>query len=237
MSGKLLSLSLVVLLAKASLAQQFKCPNATGHYPDPIQCDLYYTCTNNVPVAKLCKDGLVFRAENPKKELCDLPQSVNCGDRTEFQEPIPSPGCPRQNGHFKVDAPASCDRYHNCINGVPEVVKCDTGLVYDEDQFGCVWPYATTVSCDKPKRNTLPDGFTCPEKHELGPNDIFLPHPTYAHDECDKFYICKDGVEARLNRCDSYLVYNHDFAKCTDPEQVDRCKDFYKDVIIKRREE
>lgn len=65
---------------------QFKCPTDKGFYPDPEQCDLYYVCEQGVAEEKLCKDGLVFRDDNPKKELCDIPSNVPCGDRTLLRE-------------------------------------------------------------------------------------------------------------------------------------------------------
>lgn len=61
---------------------QFRCPEPKGFFPDPEQCDLYYACVNDQPEERLCKDGLVFRDDNPKKEFCDIPANVPCGDRT-----------------------------------------------------------------------------------------------------------------------------------------------------------
>ncbi|GBN76218.1 hypothetical protein AVEN_7582-1 [Araneus ventricosus] len=60
---------------------EFKCPNKSGYYADPEQCDLYYECRNGVPKEKLCKDGLVFNDKNPLYERCDFPFVVQCGKR------------------------------------------------------------------------------------------------------------------------------------------------------------
>lgn len=67
----------------------------------------------------------------------------------------------------------------------------------------------------------LDDGFSCPEEEVLGPNGRTLPHPTYAHpDDCQKFYICRNGVTPQHGSCPSGMVYNEDSFKCDDPENV-----------------
>jgi hypothetical protein len=77
----------VGFLVAAALAEaQFRCPEPKGYYPDPEQCDLYYACVDGQPEERFCKDGLVFRDDNPKKELCDVPANVQCGDRTALRK-------------------------------------------------------------------------------------------------------------------------------------------------------
>ncbi|XP_011304649.1 uncharacterized protein [Fopius arisanus] len=77
---------IVILMLVKTAWGQFQCPEPKGFFGDPEQCDLYYICTNSKPEEKLCKDGLVFRDDNPKKELCDIPANVPCGDRTLLRE-------------------------------------------------------------------------------------------------------------------------------------------------------
>ncbi|KOB68802.1 Cuticular protein analogous to peritrophins 3-A2, partial [Operophtera brumata] len=36
-------------LATVVSAQEFNCPEKSGFYADPYQCDLYYKCTNEEP--------------------------------------------------------------------------------------------------------------------------------------------------------------------------------------------
>ena len=43
---------------------------------------------------------------------------MQCGARTELQEPQPSPGCPRQNGYFNPPEPELCGEYVECVSGV-----------------------------------------------------------------------------------------------------------------------
>lgn len=78
-------LLLLVTLVTLSRAQ-FRCPELKGFFPDPEQCDLYYACIDGQPEERLCKDGLVFRDDNPKKEFCDIPANVPCNDRNLLRE-------------------------------------------------------------------------------------------------------------------------------------------------------
>jgi hypothetical protein len=65
---------------------QFKCPEKTGYFPDPVQCDLYYKCKQGEAEETLCPDGLVFDDSNPSQARCDIPPNVECGDRNELRE-------------------------------------------------------------------------------------------------------------------------------------------------------
>ena len=68
------------------VAGQFKCPEKTGYFPDPVQCDLYYKCKQGEAEDLLCPDGLVFDDGNPSQARCDIPANVECGDRKELRE-------------------------------------------------------------------------------------------------------------------------------------------------------
>ncbi|XP_015113933.1 protein obstructor-E [Diachasma alloeum] len=208
---------------------QFQCPEPKGFFGDPEQCDLYYICTNGKPEEKLCKDGLVFRDDNPKKELCDIPANVPCGDRTLLQEPQPSKGCPRANGYFKHEDPLMCDRFVNCIDGVATVMSCPPGLLYEDKMGACVWAVDSTTPCHS-KRDVLDDGFSCPEENVAGPGGRILPHPTYPHPEdCAKFYICRNGVQPQKGQCEEGTVYDEETFRCTDPENIPGCENYYKE--------
>lgn len=83
-SGVLSCFIIFIILNIVNCQGQFQCPEGNGksYYADQEQCDLYYICHDGVAEEKLCKDGLVFRDDNHKKELCDLPANVPCGERT-----------------------------------------------------------------------------------------------------------------------------------------------------------
>lgn len=67
----------------------------------------------------------------------------------------------------------------------------------------------------------LDDGFSCPEEEITGPNGRKLPHPTFPHPEdCQKFYICRNGVQPQKGSCSGQTVYNEETFQCDDPENV-----------------
>ena len=67
----------------------------------------------------------------------------------------------------------------------------------------------------------LEDGFSCPTGEVIGPNGRVLPHPTFAHPEdCQKFYICRNGVTPQYGSCSAGSVYNDITFQCDDPENV-----------------
>lgn len=82
---------ILLILTTVTLSRaQFQCPEPKGFFPDLEQCDLYYVCVDGQAEERLCKDGLVFRDDNPKKELCDIPANVPCGDRTLLRKLVSS---------------------------------------------------------------------------------------------------------------------------------------------------
>ncbi|XP_023951162.1 protein obstructor-E [Bicyclus anynana] len=222
--------SLVIFAVCAFVsAQEFDCPDKSGFYADPYQCDLYYKCSKGKAEAKLCPDGLVFADENPNKELCDIPSNVDCADRKELQEPKPgNKGCPRQNGYFKHSDPQACDKFFYCSEGIPNELPCPPGLYFDEETSNCDWKESVQRTCDQITKDVLDDGFSCPDGDTMGPNGRALPHPTFPHPEdCQKFYICRNGVQPQKGSCPSGKVYNEETFMCDEPEKVQGCENYY----------
>ena len=93
---------------------------------DPEQCDAYFRCENGFLTSELCDDGLIY---HDKDNLCDMPMRVDCGTRERMQPPRGSGNCPRLNGLFQHSE--FCDQYYFCRIGVPLLVTCPVGLVYD----------------------------------------------------------------------------------------------------------
>lgn len=120
----------------------FPCPNdKTGQFSDPIQCDKYYTCDDGIATELLCPDGLVFDETNKLINKCDQPFNVDCGNRTELQEPKSlNEKCPRKNGFFAHPVQSVCNIFYNCIDGDAIEMACTTGLHFDEYSGTCVWP-------------------------------------------------------------------------------------------------
>lgn len=83
-------------------------------------------------------------------------------------------------------------------------------------QIPCCFLQTVAVSSE-----LLDDGFSCPEGEVIGPNGRALPHPTFPHPEdCQKFYICRNGVMPQRGYCPSGTVYNEESFKCDEPENV-----------------
>ncbi|KAG8179740.1 hypothetical protein JTE90_025073 [Oedothorax gibbosus] len=140
MYGFLFTLLMAVLHCQIVWSQQpFKCPGQSGYFPDPEQCDLYYECRKGVAKEKLCKDGMVFQANNPNYERCDFPFMVSCGDRVYLQTPQSSKNCPRKNGIFAT--PKSCTVFYQCRDGLASKMNCQSGLAFNPKAGTCQWKY------------------------------------------------------------------------------------------------
>lgn len=86
----------------------------------------------------------------------------------------------------------------------PELAK----LSGDSDEFNC--PTSSVKSTD--------------EKGQV------VAHPKYPHPtDCQKFYVCLNGVDKRPLGCPSGQVYNDVSQMCDAPENVTGCEDWYKD--------
>jgi hypothetical protein len=67
----------------------------------------------------------------------------------------------------------------------------------------------------------LKDGFECPKEAQADSNGQAVAHPKFAHPEdCQKFYVCLNGVQPRELGCSLGEVYNEDDQKCDAPENV-----------------
>merc|ERR1712086_263138 len=109
-------LVVVTLLLPVVEPGKFKCPSFTKLtddefiYPDPEQCDKYWTCIRGESKRTLCPDGLVFNPSLGKgEEQCDQ----------------------RQN------TPDKCDTYFSCLNGKASSTKCAQGLHYSDTIGTC----------------------------------------------------------------------------------------------------
>ncbi|KAH9645788.1 hypothetical protein HF086_012515 [Spodoptera exigua] len=181
---------MLLFLHSTVSAQEFDCPEKSGFYPDPYQCDLYYKCSK--------------------------------------EEPKPTKGCPRQNGYFKHPDPQACDKFYYCSDGTPNEMPCPPGLYFDEETSNCDWKDVVNRQCDHITKDLLDDGFSCPDGEVMGPNGRALPHPTFPHPEdCQKFYICRNGVQPQKGLCPLGKVYNEDTFMCDDPEKVQGCENYY----------
>lgn len=64
--------------------------------------------------------------------------------------------------------------------------------------------------------------FACPGKTTKDANGQVILHPKYAHPtDCQKFYLCLNGVEKRQLACDEGQVYNETTEQCDKPKNVE----------------
>lgn len=64
-------------------------------------------------------------------------------------------------------------------------------------------------------------GFSCPKRQTVDDNGQADAHPKYPHPtDCQRFYVCLNGVEARDLGCMTGEVYNEETKMCDAPENV-----------------
>jgi len=209
---------------------QFVCPPKDGQYEDEFQCDKYYVCEDGVAEEMLCKDGLVFDPFKRSEHKCNILSNVDCGDRLEMQEPQPSKNCRRQNGYFQHPDDSNCHQFVNCIDGQGTINTCPANLLFNEKKGVCQWP-ADAGRSGCVREETLEDGFSCPLEKQFNPDGTAEAHPRYPHPtNCQKFYICLNGITPRETGCATGEVYNSDSKQCDQPENVEDCATWYDDV-------
>ncbi|CAG0880326.1 unnamed protein product [Cyprideis torosa] len=223
-------LALPVLLSQGQQSLDVRCEDNDFYVPDPYQCDKYYECIDGVASeSKLCPDGLVFDDTSRRGEKCDYPFNVNCGNRLELQAPTSSSiECPRQNGIFAHEDPAVCNSFYLCVDGVHQTYQCDGELQFNEYTGVCEWPTTAgrTGCLTKPKETR--DGFRCEQNNTLELNGVQIIHPLFPHPtDCQKFYICLNGIDPRENACEDLSVFNDLTMKCDDPQNVPGCEDWF----------
>lgn len=212
----------------------FVCPEPYGTFEDEYQCDKYWECDDGLAKPKLCEDGLVFdifKADAGNADPCESPYVVDCGQRLELQKPtFVSEFCPRKNGIFADPDPTVCTRFYTCITGHATVTDCSAGLHFDEVSGNCAWPQsAGRVGCDADKKECLGD-FCCSGEEVLTADGVKLPHPTYPNlQDCQKFYVCLNGITPQESSCGAGEVYNERSGLCDYPEYVPECHGWYKD--------
>ncbi|ROT69664.1 protein obstructor-E isoform X1 [Penaeus vannamei] len=238
-------LSVTVLIAGLALAAgipqrdqlnsfsgtQSLCPEPYGYFADPIQCDKYYECSDGVPTPLLCEDGKVFDEFKGKAghvDPCDIPYVVDCGERSLMQPASNSSVyCPRLHGIFADNQ--FCGKYYTCIDGQHTATECSAGLHFDRKTGTCAWPAAAArTNCAEEKKCI--DDFCCEGAKDFTDFEgRLVPHPAFANlADCQKFYVCHNGVTPQEASCSLGQVFNDVTMMCDYPENVDACADYYK---------
>jgi len=221
---------LVLLFATAALAQvdDFSCPDEfEGYYPHLYSCDKYWACQDGIAELRTCGNGLAFiEDEEYKVEQCEELHLVECGERTELEEPISTTNCPRLWGTFAD--PEDCGVFWKCQDGKANRYECPPGLAYDQVQHSCLW-ISEVPECSF---QTIPidetEEFSCPVDT---PSGAFTKHPHPL--DCRQFFLCIGGIP-REQGCPLGEVFDAGTGsgidgRCTDPENVPECADYYAD--------
>jgi len=233
MRSKLLLLSGVVLTARGQeLIDDFQCPDEfEGFYPHLYSCDKYWHCKKGSPELKLCGNGLGFLDTDPTftLEQCAELHLVECGERTEIEPAISTPNCPRLYGTFAD--PEDCGVFWKCQDGKANRYNCPPGLAYDQVTRGCKWA-DQVPECASPVVVVDEEGgeFQCPRDSTAG---TFTKHPHPA--DCRLYFLCMNGQPRELG-CPVGEVFsagsgNGIDGKCTSPEEVPECRDYYGDDV------
>merc|ERR1739844_665609 len=126
--------------------------------------------------------------------------------------------CPEKDGYFEDTA--QCDKYYDCLDGIPEERLCPDGLVFDpfsRKREPC--DHYFNVDCEDRLQLQEPQGTNdlCPRLNGF-----------YAHPEptvCNVFYACVDGV-AEEYTCSPGLYFDEYKGVCNWPVDSERtnCK-------------
>ena len=146
---------------------------------------------------------------------------INGGFDCITEEPQPSKNCRRQNGYFQHPEDSNCHQFVNCIDGQGTINTCPANLLFNEKKGVCQWP-ADAGRSGCVREETLEDGFSCPLEKQFNPDGTAEAHPRYPHPtNCQKFYICLNGITPRETGCATGEVYNSDSKQCDQPENVE----------------
>jgi len=231
---KLQPIVLLLLVAAAAIgltkAQDYvdECPEPNGLYADAVQCDRYYECKDGQISDKLCPDGLVFDESSTVYAKCSFPFSVNCTDRPELQPAKRSRLCPRLNGYFTHEDPEVCDKFYFCVDGVENKISCPESLIFNPKTGQCAY----SDQIDRPGCSSTDFfKFSCPNN----PNSRHA-HPRYPDPlDCQYFYLCLNGKEARRNGCQTGFVFNQVTSSCEHQDKLeegDRCRTWYNQTVL-----
>ena len=130
------------------------------------KCNHFYKCLGKEAVAFKCPGNLLF---NSKKNICDWPNNVDCGDKiksddTDIEiekktdnnqaEKLKSADayCSTDGSNGVLFIHESCNKFYKCIDGNPVENKCPGMLLFNPKTENCDWP--THVSCED---RTMPE--------------------------------------------------------------------------------
>lgn len=194
-----------------------ECPRRNGLFPDKDDCRSFWNCVDGKGTKSSCPQSLVF---STRRGTCDWPKNVDDCE-LEAEEKSKDSECTRRFGTFpdKKD----CRAFWTCVDGNGRRSVCPDGLGFNPKRGSCDW-------ADSIENCNLEDyyDFKCPEDLDIIHGDhVYYPFPG----DCRKHFACIKGngkkALLRLLTCDVGLVYDADGERCTVPEKVQGCEDYY----------
>ncbi|XP_023174957.2 protein obstructor-E isoform X1 [Drosophila hydei] len=201
-----------------------ECPTPNGRFAAGDQCDAYTECQDDVPVEKLCPDGLLFHQRTKTTGECTYAPYSTCKERSRLQPANGTDECPRQFGFYPNGDETKCGVYRNCAHGVASLTKCPEGLAFNEETYQCDWP-DLVANCNAEAYL----GFNCPAPElvdGVAPEVDVSPEGElryYRHPQtCKKYFVCVNG-HPRLYNCGKYLAFNAQSKLCDFYSKVPEC--------------
>nr|NP_648647.1 uncharacterized protein Dmel_CG10725 [Drosophila melanogaster]AAN11837.1 uncharacterized protein Dmel_CG10725 [Drosophila melanogaster]AOQ09959.1 CG10725-RB [synthetic construct] len=171
-------------------------------------CTKYVLCFDGTPVIRQCSDGLQY---NALTDRCDYPQYVDCVDNL----------CSRNNNPDDIvfiPSKARCDKYYICMDGLPQVQNCTSGLQYNPSTQSCDFPSKVNCTVESLQRNILPFARAPPRLADIEcPSEgaHFIAHQKRQ----DAYYYCLNGRGVTLD-CTPGLVFDAKREECREPHLV-----------------
>lgn len=194
------------------------------------KCDYFYSCASGIPVALQCPNSLFF---NPRKNICDWQNNVDCGLRIIPDEndisnedndvskkytnniyvSVASDICAKEESNSILVAHEKCNHFYECMHGKPVAFKCPANLLYNTKEQLCDWP--KNVEC---RNRILPDEKDDEDKEDKEQEDEHKQHEGYS-DPSKAPYICakenSDSILIAHEKCNQYYMcwfgYPHTF--------------------------
>ncbi|XP_041356755.1 uncharacterized protein LOC121373963 [Gigantopelta aegis] len=184
------------------------------YFPHPRECNLFFQCSHNMSIVRVCQTGLLYDWKN---KIC-VPKSNNviCPDPTQITPTRVEPGNENKTTNIKYPArpvydpmpcknatsleifphPDNCSLYIMCdSSGQQATAQCPVGMLYDPAVKAC-----TKTTNQMP----CPDIRPCVYK-----SGVYFPHPTLCH----LFIFCSSGKEV-VQTCAKGMVWDPTIDSC-----------------------
>ncbi|XP_050091536.1 uncharacterized protein LOC126575067 [Anopheles aquasalis] len=152
---------------------------------NPLYCNQYYICVNEIGWRLVCPQGLWFDVE---RQQCSEAGSVECGLAPERPPTTPNPyaRCSGIPNNAYVRDESFCYRYFKCVNGSPFPMVCPAEQWFDEARQQCRPQELVECVIDELPTRPPPTAGICNGVS----NSIQVPNPF----SCNQFYICVDQI-------------------------------------------